>query len=199
MRRSPLFRLVAGLFALTAVHPASAASPRDRRFFSVHYGVGVEAPAGWTLSQHTGYSTILVVLIHPDGSRISLSAAPTPAKDARALAAQNRPGLEAQKMVITGQSSGARGGVLVDARRTDRDELVRQLYLVRPTPEGGRQAVVLTLVTRSDHLASAGPGFDWAVVHLLFEAPSAREESPADASHHDEPSAGEHAADKDSR
>lgn len=150
---------------------ARATSAHDRRFFSVKHGVGIEAPSGWTLSQHTGYPSILVVLIHPDGSRISLSAAPTPAKDAAALADQNRRGLAAQKMSLTRQSPGPRGGVLVEARRSDRDEIVRQLYIVRPLPDGHRQAVVLTLATRSDHLAPASLGFDWTVAHLLLEEP----------------------------
>jgi hypothetical protein len=143
--------------------------------------VGVEAPQGWTLSQHTGYPSILVLVLHPDGSRISLSAAPTPAKDARALADQNRRGLEAQKMAVTRQAAGPRGGVLVDARGRDRDELVRQLYLVRSLADGTRQAVVLTLTTRADHLASAGAGFDSAVAHLLLEAPTGHEEETPDA------------------
>jgi len=170
-RRRTHTALAACLLVAGVAAAARAASSRDRRFYSVKHGVGVEAPTGWTLSQHTGYPTILVVLLHPDGSRISISAAPTPAKDAPALAEQNHRGLAAQKMSLTRQSAGPRGGVLVEAKRDDQDEIVRQLYLVRPLPDGTRQAVVLTLATRPDHLASAASGFDWAVAHLVLETP----------------------------
>ena len=179
-----LTALAACLLAGSLAAAARGASSRDRRFFSVKHGVGVEAPTGWTLSQHTGYPTILVVLLHPDGSRISLSAAPTPAKDAPALAEQNQRGLAAQKMSLIRQSAGPRGGVLVETKRADRDELVRQLYIVRALPDGTRQAVVLTLATRSDHLVSAASGFDWAVAHLALEPPGGqaeREEATPDA------------------
>jgi hypothetical protein len=170
-RRSRLLPLAACLSVFGFADAAKSATSHDRRFFSAKHGVGVEAPNGWTLSQHTGYPTILVVLLHPDGSRISLSAAPTPARDSAALAEQNCRGLAAQKMSLTRQSAGPRSGVLVEAKRADRDELVRQLYIVRALPDGSRQAVVLTLATRSDHLATASAGFDWSVAHLLLEAP----------------------------
>src|SRR5436309_1498840 len=60
--------------ALVVGDPARAIGPRDRHFSRARHGIGVEAPAGWTLSQHTGFGDTVVLLLHPDGSRISLSA-----------------------------------------------------------------------------------------------------------------------------
>jgi hypothetical protein len=206
MTPSPTARLAFCLVTLALVADAHAALPRERRFFSARHGVGVEAPPGWTISQHTGYPSILVVLLHPNGSRISVSAAPTPSKDARALVEQNRRGLEAQKLTVTRQSPGPRGGLIVDARATDRDEVVRQFYLVRPFGDDGtRQAVVLTLVTRPAQLTDAAAGFDWALGHLELEGPPGHgERSSPDAGARPDPgardaSAGERAADKERR
>jgi hypothetical protein len=163
------------------------AATLERRFFSARHGVGVEAPVGWTLSLHTGYPEILVVLRHPDGSRISLSAAPTTAADAHALVEQSRRGLEAQHLTITRVGAGPRGGVLVDTLSVGRDAALRQYYLVRAAGAGKRQGVVVTLTTRTETLASAGPAFDAAVAGLQLELPAATDDArPDDA----EPDAG---------
>jgi hypothetical protein len=162
--------------ALVATAPNVGAATRDRRFFSARHGVGVDAPVGWSISQHTGYPSILVLLLHPNGSRISVSAAVTPAADAKALADQNRRALEIQHLTITKVSAGARGGVQVDARNPHGDEL-RQLYVVRPLPNGTRQALVVTLVAKTPTIAAALPGYDWTVAHLALETPSGTEES----------------------
>lgn len=179
----PTVGLISSATALLLIAGAvRAASPHDRKFFSQRHGVGVEAPTGWTISQHTGYPSILVALLHPDGSRISISAASTTAKDARELAEQNRRGLEAQRLSVLHVGAGARGGVIVESRASDRDETLRQLYIVRAAGRGARQAVVLTLVTRQDRLASAVPAFDWAIAHLTLEAPGGHgSEETADA------------------
>ena len=173
MPRSLFLRVSTGLLVIALAIAASAAS-RDRRFFSARHGVGIEAPAGWTLSQHTGYPNILVVLLHPDGSRVSIAAEPTQARDARALAEQSRRGLEAQHLSITRQGPGPRGGTLVEAQGTGRDDLVRQLYLVRSVGADARQAVVITLVTKRDHLPTGAAGFDWVLAHLELEIPVGR-------------------------
>jgi hypothetical protein len=198
MARSPALRLLVCVLGLAFGTDGEAASPRERRFFSTRHGVGIEAPPGWTLSQHTGYPSILVVLLHPNGSRISISAATTTAKDARGLVEQNQKGLQAQKLTVTRQASGPRGGVLIDARATDRDEVVRQLYLVRVLGDD-RQAVVITLVTRPSQLADASSGFDWALGHLALETPAGRTTEAPDGGRREESSAGERAADKERR
>jgi len=197
--RSLLLRLSIGTMVLALAVTAGAASPRDRKFFSARHGVGVEVPPGWTLSQHTGYPSILVLLLHPNGSRISISAAPTSAKDARGLVEQNQRGLQAQKLTVTAQGAGPRGGVLVEARATDRDEVVRQLYLVRAFGGDDRQAVVVTLVTRPAQLGDAAAGFEWALGHLALEVPSRHAADAPDGGRREEGSAGERSADKERR
>jgi hypothetical protein len=154
---------------------------RDRRFFSARQGVGLEAPTGWALSLHTGYPEILCVLLHPDGSRISLSVAPTKASDGRALAEQSRRGLEAQHLAVSRIVAGPRGGVLVDAHgTTTHGTELRQLYLARPAGAGKIQGIVLTLSTRTETLAAAVTAFEWTVAHLALEAPAGADE-PVDA------------------
>jgi hypothetical protein len=169
--------LVASVLAARAVTGAS----RDRRFFSAHEGVGVEAPLGWTLSLHAGYPEILCVLLHPDGSRISLSAALTKAADAKALAEQSRRGLEAQHLAIASVAAGPRGGVLLEARGGARAARLRQLYLVRAVGAGKSQGIVVTLSTRAETLAGAGPAFEWVLAHLELERPAFAEEPDAGA------------------
>ena len=78
--------------------------------------MGVEAPPGWTLSQHTGYPTVLVALVHPGGSRISVAVDRTTAKDASALVEQNKPGLLAQGLTIERVAPGPHDGVQLEAR-----------------------------------------------------------------------------------
>jgi hypothetical protein len=180
MRRAPssialLALAIAGASFVALVAGLADAAPRDRRFFSARHGVGVDAPPGWTISQHTGYPSILVLLLHPNGSRISISAAPTTAADARALADQNRRALEAQHLTIGKVGPGPRGGVLIEARGGPHPDEMRQVYLVRPLPDGTRQAVVITLVTRADTLAAALPGFDAATANLSLETPTGKD------------------------
>jgi hypothetical protein len=181
MRRPPpLARSAALVLAAAAIvvgARAAAGASRERRFFSAREGVGIDAPASWTLSLHTGYPEILCVLLHPDGSRISVSAASTKATDAKALAEESRRGLEAQHLSIARVGEGPRGGLLVEARGVGKDVVLRQLYIVRPAGAGKRQAIVITLSTHAPTLEVAGPAFDWAVAHLVLEAPLDAEES----------------------
>jgi hypothetical protein len=174
--RGSLVALSLVLGGLMAGQAAIGAS-RERRFFSARLGVGVDAPTGWTLSLHTGYPEILCVLVHPDGSRISLSAAVTKAADAKTLAEQSRRGLEAQHLTITRVGPGPRGGVILEARGAGRPTELRQLYVVRPAGAGKSQGVVLTLSTRTELLATAATAFDWTIAHLALEPPAGADES----------------------
>jgi hypothetical protein len=204
-----LLRTSAVLAAIVAATGAdagaiAASSGSAKRIFDTRRGVGIEAPPGWTLSQHTGYPNIIAVLVHPDGSRISIAAAPTAAKDAPALAEENRAGMAAQKLAVTRVAPGPRGGVLVEARATERPEIVRQLYIVRAAAAGAekanaRQAIVVTLVAQSDHLGSAGPAFDWVLARLELETPPATAASPDGGGAAGGGSAGERAGDQHSR
>jgi hypothetical protein len=137
---------------------------------NVRFGISVEAPAGWTLSQHTGYADTVVLFIHPDSSRISVTAAPTTARDANALYEENRPGLVAQGLVPTPVGSGARGSWAVDLDATGRSDKMRQLYLVRDVPLG-RQAIIFTLVSAAKVFPARLPALDFVSTHLTLDDP----------------------------
>jgi hypothetical protein len=162
------------------VDAAQSSSGKERRFFSARQGVGVEAPPGWTLSQHTGYPTVLVALVHPGGSRISVAVDRTTAKDASALVEQNKTGLLAQGLTIERVAPGPHDSVQLEARAGRRGQALRQLYVVRKV-EGGRderQAVVVTLATPLADLAAASGPYEWVLAHLTFEAPIRPETKP---------------------
>jgi hypothetical protein len=162
------------------VDAAQSSSGKERRFFSARHGVGVEAPPGWTLSQHTGYPTVLVALVHPGGSRITVAVDRATVKDAAALVEQNKPGLLAQGLTIERVAPGPHDGVQLEARAARRGQALRQLYIVRKI-EGGRderQAVVVTLATPVADLAAASGPFDWVLAHLTFEAPIRLDSKP---------------------
>jgi hypothetical protein len=173
MRRALAIALT--VLCLSAV---AIASNRDRRFFSARDGVGVDAPPGWVLSQHNGYSAVLVTLVHPSGARISLAVDRATVKDAAALAEQSRPGLGAQGLAVERVAPGPRGGALLEAHASKRDQRLRQLYLVRDVGGDQRQAIVLTLVAPSAELQAASGAFDWVVAHLSLEAPIHPDEKP---------------------
>src|SRR6476469_11087975 len=109
---------VAAIVAIAVA--AGSSSSRERRFFSARNGVGVEAPPGWTLSQHTGYPTVLVALVHPGGSRISVAVDRTTVKDATALVEQSKRGLLAQGLTIERVAPGPHDGVQIEARAARR-------------------------------------------------------------------------------
>jgi len=170
--------LAAAAIAIVATASAFAdtartGSSKERRYFSTRHGVGVEAPPGWNLSQHTGYPTVLVALLHPGGSRISVAVDQTTVKDAAALVEQSKPGLLAQGLAIERVSPGPHNGVQVDARAARRNQALRQLYIVRSVAGGpeGKQAIVVTLATPVADLAAASGPFDWVLAHLQLEAP----------------------------
>jgi len=173
-------RAVLAAAAIATVVAASAfadtartGSSKERRYFSARHGVGLEAPPGWTLSQHTGYPTVLVALVHPGGSRISLAVDQTAVKDAAALVEQSKPGLIAQGLTIERVAPGPHNGVQVDARAAHRKQALRQLYIVRSVAAGpeGKQAVVVTLAAPAADLAAASGPFEWVLAHLQLETP----------------------------
>jgi hypothetical protein len=170
--------LIAALLALVVTSfsrpPLAAIGPRDRRLTNLAVGIAVEAPAGWTLSQHTGYRDTIVLLLHPDGSRISVTAALTPARTAAELLSKNVPGLNASGMRVLTSVAGARGTLMVDLAATatsDRKERLRQSYLVREVP-GGSQAIVLTLVCREEVFAARAPALDFVLNRMSLDEPA---------------------------
>jgi hypothetical protein len=164
--------MVFALVAATAVGATMAAvGPKDRRLTNVRYGITVEAPPGWTLSEHTGYRETVALLLHPDSSRISVTAAWTEARDPSALLESNRRGLALQGLVVSRTAPGPLGSMLLDASAPGRREAVRQIYVVRETLNR-RQAVVLTLVCRASLLGAHGPSLDLAFSRLGLDTPS---------------------------
>ena len=153
-----------------------ALGPNDRRLTNSRTGVSVEAPGGWTLSQHTGYADTMVLFIHPDGSRITVAAAPTEVATPDALFLQNRPGLIAQGLVPAPALPGLRGALAVDLGAAGRSEKLRQLYLVREVPLG-HQAIILTLVAPIRSFASRTDALDFVASRLSLDDPSASSES----------------------
>jgi hypothetical protein len=188
-------RIVAALAVASAFSIAArsdgATSNRERRFYSARAGVGLEAPPGWTVSAHTGYSNILCLLVHPSGSRISLAVdASLTAQNAAALAEQSRAGLVAQGIEITGVAPGPRGSTVVDARVTRRNQALRQLYLLRAIEgnPGWRQAIVLTLTTTPADLAAASAALEWVMARLDLQTPVRPDEKHDEK--HDHPDGG---------
>lgn len=149
---------------------ARALGPRDRHLTDVRHGVSVEAPAGWTLSQHSGYGDTVTVLLHPDGGRISVTASSTNAADGRALFEENQKGLLAQKMQPGAPQAGPHGFTSVDITVPGRTDRLRQLYLVRPTPQG-KQALILTLVCRDTLFAELVSALTFVAERLELDDP----------------------------
>ena len=179
--------LVVALAAIAVAQLAPAqttrgSSSKDRRYFSARHGVGIEAPPGWTLSQHTGYPSVLVALVHPGGSRISLAVDKTAASDAAELVEQSKPGLAAQGLTVERVYPGPHAGMQIDARAERRNQALRQLYIVRAIDGGrdGKQAIVLTLAAPFDQLAGATGPYEWVLGHLALETPI-RPDSKADS------------------
>ena len=163
--------LAVALAASLLAAPARAGGPTDRRFVSARNGIAVEAPTGWTLSTHTGFPNILVLLLHPDGSRISIAVSETQAKDAREMAEPNRRALERQTGSAVTAKAGARNGVELDGRASSRNEAIVQLYLVRAlAPEGPRQAIVVSLFAPESALALRRADLDFVIGKLGLTA-----------------------------
>ena len=160
---------VLGMASLLAA-PARALGPRDRHLSDARHGVSVEAPAGWTLSQHSGYGDTVTVLLHPDGGRISVTASPTTAADGRALFEANQKGLLLQKMQPAAPQPGPRGFTSVDISVPGRSDRLRQLYLVRTTPLG-KQGVILTLVCRDTLFAELTSALTFVAQRLELDEP----------------------------
>ena len=184
--RRTLAKLVATAAVISVVaalaSSARALGPRDRHLTSVRHGVSVEAPAGWTLSQHSGYGDTVAVMLHPTGGRISVTASPTTAADGRALFEQNQQGLLAQKMVPAAPQAGPHGFTSVDIAVAGRSDRVRQLYLVRPTPQG-KQGVILTLVCRDTLFAELVSALAFVADRLELDDPAVPPPASSSAPH----------------
>lgn len=175
-RRRLLLSTLVTLGALASTTRAPTA-PSDRRVSNASLGVGVEAPPGWTVSRHAGYSETLAVLLHPDRSRISVTVLATKAETPTALFDENRPGLVAQGLTIVATSRGPRDSLLVDlAPPPQRNQRVRQAYFVRSVGAGAdRQALILTLVCSKSVWPDHVPDLDFVMSRLTLDAPAVRQ------------------------
>jgi hypothetical protein len=192
--------LAVALAASLLAAPVRAGGPTDRRFVSARNGIAVEAPTGWTLSTHTGFPNILVLLLHPDGSRISVAVSETQARDAREVAEPNRRALEKQTGSAVTARAGARNGVELDGQAGGRNEGIVQLYLVRAlAPEGPRQAIVVSLIAPQAALALRRADLDFVIGKLGLTAVTLLPATAPAKSGAGGSSAGERGAEKERR
>lgn len=159
----------------------SASSPlalatvlRERRLHKGSPGLSAEAPDGWGFSTQTGYPAIVFLLVHPDGSKLSVSLSKTHASTGAMFADQNRAALRASRFQFLAEADGPRNGRVFDLRPAGTDQLVRQLYFVRPTsvdpaialrPDGG--AVAPSSQPKPREGAPAAPFYEGVVVTLV--------------------------------
>ncbi len=96
-RRSVLMMITLTVAAGGAL-PArgEATSPRPRHLTDARWGIGIDTPPGWSVSQRTGFAETVFLLLFPDGSRISLSAEKTAAHSASEVLETNRRALARQ-------------------------------------------------------------------------------------------------------
>jgi len=155
---------IIGLVLLPSV--ASAIDLDESLFVNRQHGIRLEVPEGWTLSQQTGYPSVLALLLHPKSRAcINLTLGTSGSgNDLRGFVLKNRKGLDAIGLrVSASRPSTVRGRAVWQLDISDRrgTTALRQLYLVH-----GSCALILTLSASSaqikDHL------FDLAqVVELL--------------------------------
>jgi len=176
--------LLGGRQLNSAGSPASATILRERRLHRSSPGVAVEAPDGWGFSTQTGYPAVLFLLVHPDGSKLSVSLARTRASQSAAFADQNRAALRASHFRFLAEAEGPRGGRRFDLRpEGTTNQWVRQLYFIRPpatapspsdrnegkTTSSLNEGVVVTLVTTDDLLAVHAHNLETLVESLTFD------------------------------
>jgi hypothetical protein len=153
-----------------------ALSPPDRSAVSTRFHLRIEVPLGWTLLRQTSYPSIIAVMTHRDGGRLTLSGQPVgPAATARTLADQNRPLLEKQGLRVERLRPEADGVLTVEASTRDGKLAVRQLYGIR-----GNRGVVLTLAAASSKIPALTKDFELAWHSIRDVEEEDRETSPSE-------------------
>ena len=109
---------------------AQAAVLRERRLHKASLGIAAEAPAGWGFTTQTGYPAIIFLLLHPDGSKLSVSLVKTAATSADAFASENKAALRASRFSIVRESATSQKGHLVEVRPSTGAVVIKQLYTV---------------------------------------------------------------------
>ena len=109
---------------------------RERRLHKAGLGLSVEAPPGWGFSTQTGYPAVAFLLLHPDGSRLSLSVTKTHASSSAAFVEENVPALRLAHFVVVRASDTTNGARLLELKPEKGSSLVKQIYAVRRSEEG---------------------------------------------------------------
>jgi hypothetical protein len=137
---------------------------RPRHLSDARWGIGIDTPPGWSVSQRTGFAETIFLLLFPDGSRISLSAEKTAAHSTSEVLETNRRALARQGFGGISTATGPGDWRTLDfevpeaggkhpqpdkpkpdkpqpdkpkpdnGEELDHLDRVRQLYLVRPGP-----------------------------------------------------------------
>jgi hypothetical protein len=187
--------------AAWGIRPARGepSSPRPRHLSDARWGVGIDTPPGWSVSQRTGFAETVFLLLFPDGSRISLSAEKTAARSSSEVLETNRRALARQGFGGISTATGPGDWRTLDfevpqdggkppqndkpradkPREDNREELdhldrVRQLYLVRPGsgPAGPAPgiSIVLTLTAPARSFPAHLADLSFVVDRITFEA-----------------------------
>jgi len=150
-------------------------------------GIRLEVPEGWTLTQQTGYPSILALLLH-DAVSLSLSIAHGTGGNLERLARENIVGMRATGLrVSSSRRTTVRGKAAWQLDLTDRRGKigVRQLYLAHESV-GLIVTLVSPLAQFKDHL------FDLAqVVDLLHLTRPARVQRQSDSDSYPEGALGD--------
>jgi hypothetical protein len=122
----------------------------------------IDPPPGWSILKQTAYPSVIAVLSHPGGGRITLSGVRlAPADTPDRLAQRNRAVLEKQGMKI-GKLAPAGDAVELLATSRDGRAEIRQLYFQR-----GVWGFILTLTTPAPKMAQYTKDLDtaWHSIH----------------------------------
>lgn len=109
---------------------AQAAVLRERRLHKASLGIAAEAPAGWGFTTQTGYPAIVFLLLHPDGSKLSVSLVKTGAENADSFATENKTALRASRFTIVRESATSQRGRLIEVKPSTGGVVIKQLYAV---------------------------------------------------------------------
>lgn len=181
----PRGRLLGWTTGLARAEPSSNTTRASRHLTDGRWGIAIDTPPGWSVSQRTGYVQTVFLLQFPDGSRISLSAEKTAARSASELLEPNRLALVKQGFAAVSTAAGPGDWRTLDfdipnaSRKPDKDEhpdpldKARQLYLLRPgSNPATATSVVLTLTAPARSFAARLPDLAYVAERVAFDAPA---------------------------
>ncbi|HJZ85224.1 MAG TPA: hypothetical protein VKN99_08655 [Polyangia bacterium] len=146
----------------------------ERSVVSDRYQVRIDAPAGWTVLRQTAYPSMIAVMTHKDGGRLTLSAQRARAGDTvEAVAERNRAALERTGMQTgkVGPSSIGEGTVELTATTRDGKLQVRQLHFLHGSTE-----FALTLTAPPPKMAAYAKDLDAAWRAITYLPPKSAKE-----------------------